>query len=122
MAVQGVRLAARGYAFSEYILSEEFILAWRLLLDQLGEFVDDSQPSTSSPSPPPPTDAAAAETPPAEDAAADAPNEGGSAAADAAGNLPQTKAQVQTYRAQASQVATATKQRAAVAFDLCKRE
>jgi hypothetical protein len=48
MAVQGVRLAARGYAFSEYILSEEFIIAWRLLFDQLGEFVDDSGSVLSS--------------------------------------------------------------------------
>jgi len=36
LAVKSVRLAARGYAFSEYILSEEFIVAWRLLLEQVG--------------------------------------------------------------------------------------
>ena len=40
MALKGARLAFRGLAFSEYILSEEFIVAWRLLLEQLGEFVD----------------------------------------------------------------------------------
>ena len=103
LAVQSVRLAARGYAFSEYILSEEFVIAWRLLLDQLGEFVDAPAPDTA------PADAA---PPPVDAADPEAESE-----AQPAARLTHKA----SYRAQATQVAVVTKQRASVAFDLCKR-
>jgi hypothetical protein len=80
LAVRTAQLAAQGYAFSEYILSEEFVLAWRLLLDQLGDFVDDDT---------------------GDDAGASA-----LAAREAAGGVPDQKQQVAcvSYRTQATQV------------------
>jgi hypothetical protein len=107
LAVQSVRLAARGYAFSEYILSEEFVIAWRLLLDQLGEFVDAPAPDTASPDPAPAADSADSADPEAE--------------SEAQPRQTQQASQPASYRAQATQVAAVTKQRASVAFDMCKR-
>ena len=123
LAVQSVKLAARGYAFSEYILSEEFIIAWRLLLDQLGEFVD----APAAPAAPVPDtaaySAARGAVPDADESAADMHKE--ASAQPAAKTIQaQTKPKHTTsasYRAQATQAAVVTTERAAVAFDLCKR-
>jgi hypothetical protein len=112
LAVQSVRLAARGYAFSEYILSEEFVIAWRLLLDQLGEFVDAPAPDSASPDPAPAADSADS---------ADSADPEAESEAPAQPRQTQQASQPASYRAQATQVAAVTKQRASVAFDLCKR-
>lgn len=122
MALKGARLAFRGLAFSEYILSEEFIVAWRLLLEQLGEFVDtdtkaeaDKEGNTGQDRQP--SDPGAAVEP-----AGGSPAEGDSQGGNPSVSTVQAQTQAQnsaSYRV--VQGAVVVKQRTAVAFDLCKR-